>query len=115
MTPSLVWSRKAAKSLATKFSPSARPATRGRSRLAAEGLLERLQIPGLADDLDLSPVQHRHPGRVVSPVLQAPQPGQQDRKRLLTTGIADDPTHPVRLPSRDDRRRGQAPIVAAGP
>ena len=67
----------------------------------------------LPDDPDLSPVQHRHPGRVIPPILQAPQPGQQDRKRLLTTGIADDPTHPVRLPSCDNRRRDKKAIVAA--
>src|SRR4029453_7690680 len=79
-----------------------------------EHLLEGVQLPGLADDLDLAPAQNLHPGRALPPVLEAPQAGEQDRKRLLTTGIADDPTHAVRLPSCDDRWRGQGPIVAAG-
>src|SRR4029453_2753552 len=38
---------------------------------------------------------------------------EEDGERLLAAGIADDPTHRVRLPSRDGRRRARAPIVAA--
>jgi hypothetical protein len=87
------------------------PVQRG---VGPEGLLERLELPGLADDLDLAAVQHRHPGRVVPPVLEPPQPREQDGERLLVAGVADDATHAVRLPSCDGRRRGQEPIVAAG-
>ena len=69
------------------------PAQSRQGVVTAEGLLERLQLPGLADNLELSPVQHRHPGRVVPPVLEPPQPLEQDRKRLLVPGVPDDPTH----------------------
>ena len=68
----------------------AHPVERG---VGPEHLLQRIHLPSLPDDLDLPPVQHRHPSRVIPPVLEPPQPLEQDRKRLLVPGVPDDPTH----------------------
>src|SRR5581483_4810256 len=78
------------------------PDATGRSVVSLERPLELPELADALDDPQLS-VEQRHPGRVVAPVLEAAQAGQDDGERLLRPDIPDDAAH------------GRSSLTARGP
>src|SRR5207249_10579618 len=62
-------------------------------RVAVEEPGQRADLACLLVDLEAVAVDHRHPGRVVAPVLQPPQPTHQHGIGLFFSGVADDAAH----------------------
>ena len=72
-------------------------AARAVERLAREAFLQGVNPPGELQHLQPGAVLDRDAGRVVPAILQAPQPFQQDRRRVTRADIADDSAH-LRIP-----------------
>ncbi len=90
-----------------------------RSRVALYVLHQDRKLAGGLLDLDAATVDNRHAGRVVTPVLHAPQPLQQNWGGLLGADVAYDSTHRIsRSPSgvsRDTPRSATGPMPRSGP
>jgi hypothetical protein len=66
-----------------------------------EGLLEVPELADGADDADAPRVVHREARRVVAPILEPPEPIEEDGGALLVTDVANDAAHVPVLPRND--------------
>jgi hypothetical protein len=64
-----------------------------RCRVRLEERLERRELAGALAHNELLIRDDGDPGRVVAPVLQAPEAVEHDRERLVGSDVADDPAH----------------------
>src|SRR5207253_11167895 len=87
----------------------------------AEGVLaeecgEPVELADAAPDLHVMVVEDGEAGRVVTPVLELPEPAHQDRARVARPDVADDATHgSAPPPRRGARGLGLPAMRAPGP
>src|SRR3990170_8470523 len=81
-------------------------------RPLAKHRLEVPDLPGTSPDLKLLPVQDGNSGRVIPPILETPEAGEDDLSGRLTADVAYDPAHTclpkVSSSAATPRRRGRS-------
>ena len=62
-------------------------------RLVVRELLEMVELAGRPQNADVLGTHDRHPGRVVTPILQPAQTVEEDWYDLIRSDVTDDPAH----------------------
>jgi hypothetical protein len=63
--------------------------------LKVEHLLENAEAAGGLGDVQLAALDQGHPGGVITPILEAPKPFDENRQRRALTHVPDDSAHMI--------------------